>query len=992
MEKGKRSYPNDQAVRDFLEPPSSCRPHTRWWWLGNAIAKDDITWQLEQMHEQGIGGVEQITMQEVYEKGNVPYLSEEYFDLVTHAIREAKRLGMEFSLNFGGPGWVIGGSWVPPEDRSKNMVPTLMVLEGPLRCDCDLPTKALEGPGKGEIRPRDVGDKDHLLAVVAARMVDGILQEDSLTDLTESVEGRRLRWDVPAGRWQVTAFWLQFTGQGHAIDHFDREAMERYCEYLGGRFREAFGEEFGKTVESLFVDSFEVALIDNGIYWSEGLLDRFRVLKGYDLTRYLPAIWWEVGEISPKIRYDVNEFLHQVGLEAFFEPFLGWCERNGVRGRIQPYGFTTDILQGAGTTHLPEMEITAGEKDAVPWFDTRIGPKKYVSSGAHLYGRNVVTVEAYTYIHWESYRATLGELKIASDVFLRSGANKFYNHGYTCSPERGIAPSRRFESEVLISHSNVWWRYYRHLSDYVARCCCLLRLGSFAADIAIYSPLANQWTMDVRNARRWTRDFNWGCLGELLTANGYDFDLVNDDVLLHHAQFEEGVIRVRDLEYRILLLPNIRSMPLGTLERIRDWVRRGGVVVALERVPEASVGLEDHARRDEAVRSIAEEMFDRPAWRVNPTAPRDYGDGRTYHIRYVIDRSDVLERSASSLDPFLNVLRSHVKPDMGIDFVREGIRKNEGLCCIHRRSSDREIYFVANIQDRPVDTTVAFRVVGKSPWEWNPMDGSILPVHEYTELEDATGVRLGLAPYESTFIVFEGIGKPHVEESTLVGILDVEGKAVRGLARRNGHHRLRLNDGRAGGLQVAGIPATLRIDGTWLLNLADESAVTRMPELRSWTENPETEHFSGTGRYALDFDLPPEYIADDLRLHLDLGVVGNVAKVELNGVRIGVVWMRGQVLDVTEAAKGGPNQLLVDVTNTLINRVSGLKELPDVPDQLQERYGRDPKRGTAPSARLLGYGPLPNSGLLGPVVIHPLKVVEFNLARPSNGSGQDNLD
>ena len=104
----------DEMRRPFADPPASCRPHTRWWWMGNAITKDDLTWQLQQMHEQGIGGVEQITMGEVYEKGNVPYLSEEHLDLLVHAIREAKKRGMEFSLNFGGPGWVIGGAWVPP--------------------------------------------------------------------------------------------------------------------------------------------------------------------------------------------------------------------------------------------------------------------------------------------------------------------------------------------------------------------------------------------------------------------------------------------------------------------------------------------------------------------------------------------------------------------------------------------------------------------------------------------------------------------------------------------------------------------------------------------------------------------------------------------------------------------------------------------------------------------------------------------------------------
>jgi hypothetical protein len=39
-------------------PARTYKPHTRWWWPGNALTKADITWQLEQMAGQGIGGVE----------------------------------------------------------------------------------------------------------------------------------------------------------------------------------------------------------------------------------------------------------------------------------------------------------------------------------------------------------------------------------------------------------------------------------------------------------------------------------------------------------------------------------------------------------------------------------------------------------------------------------------------------------------------------------------------------------------------------------------------------------------------------------------------------------------------------------------------------------------------------------------------------------------------------------------------------------------------
>ena len=97
----------------FRNPPRDYWPHTRWWWPGNAGSKEEITYELEQMRSHGIRGVEQISMGPVYEKGNVTYLSDEFMELVRHTVREAKRLDMEVSFNFGGPGWIIGGEFVP---------------------------------------------------------------------------------------------------------------------------------------------------------------------------------------------------------------------------------------------------------------------------------------------------------------------------------------------------------------------------------------------------------------------------------------------------------------------------------------------------------------------------------------------------------------------------------------------------------------------------------------------------------------------------------------------------------------------------------------------------------------------------------------------------------------------------------------------------------------------------------------------------------------
>ena len=707
--------------------------------------------------------------------------------------------------------------------------------------------------------------------------------------------------------------------------------------------------------------------------------------KGYDLTSYLPAIWWEVGEISPKIRYDVNEFLHHQGMEAFFKTFLNWCESNGIKGRIQTYGFTTDNIEAAGITHIPETEITPGEKDQADWFDTRIGPKKYVTSGAHIYGRKVVSVEAYTFMHWERYRATMEDLKIATDGFLRTGANKFYNHGYSFLPERDLAPSRRMPWAPQVNPSNIWWRYYNLLTQYIARCSYLLRQGDFAPDIAVYSPLANQWTLNVLNPRKWTREFDWGELGFLLVSNGYDFDLLNDDALQNIARFEDGKIKIRNMEYKVLLLPNIKALPLNTMEVIQRYVQNGGAVIAFDRVPEYSTGFSNFKKNDQKVQMIVKKMFTEPHGR-DGVGTVNFGEGKSYYLKNVIDRRIWWDKRSSMLDPFLKTIQKHVRPDFGIDFAYEGIRRNEGLTFLHRKIDNADVYFVTNIQDRWSTKPITFRVKDRTVWEWNPYDGNINQLFYYSENEIGTKVPLNLAPYESTILVFDKGENDHVLKTDFFNIQEVSKNEIFALARENGIYSTDVKIGNeiiSKTQSVDNIPSPFFVNGTWQLSFVGKDFPNNLKKqqtfLTSWTDDLDTKNFSGTVEYTIEFNLPDSYIAENHILELDLGKMGNISDVALNEEKIGTVWMRNQVLDVTEALKPGLNKLVIWVTNTDINRVSAFKEAPPVPEHLTKRFGSGTTSFSSRKQPEIGFEPLPASGLMGPVRIVVLKKIRITM-------------
>ncbi|HEY5510501.1 MAG TPA: glycosyl hydrolase [Prolixibacteraceae bacterium] len=995
----------DPIETNFAAPPKDCWPHTRWWWPGNAGSREEITRELEQMRSHGIRGVEQISMDPVYEKGNVEYLSDEFMELLKHTVKEAKRLGMEVSLNFGGPGWIIGGEFVPEEDRSKDLVPTYLDLTGPQVFRGELPGKLIKTKRSWEVYSPTLDGTEQLIAAIAGKLdKSGKLIEKSLINLTSKTKNKQLEWDIPEGEWRLMSFWLKKNGTGNAVDHFNKGAMDRYCNFLGNKFYTAFGDEFGKTVESLFADSFELANLASGLNWSTGLFGEFQKTYGYDLVPYLPAIWFELGEISPKIRYDVNEFLHQTGLNVFYKSFLGWCKAHQIKGRIQTYGFNSDNIESAGMTHIPEMEITAGEKDQADWFDTRIGPKKYVSSGAHLYNRKIVSAEVYTFIHWERYRETLEELKIASDGYLLAGATKFYNHGFNFLPEQEVAPSRSIPFAAYIQPQNVWWKYYPKLAEYIARSSWLLRQGDFQADIALYSPLANQWAINAINPRKWTREFDWGELGGLIVSNGYDYDLINDDVLQNHASIQDGNITVQKMAYKLLIVPNVETIPLKTLEFIEKYVRQGGQVLFLERLPERSTGLKNAAQTDEKVKELVTRLFNEPSLsepagkplygikeaKTDATSGFSYGKGKVYKLNNVLDRQIWWDRQSSMLDPFLKILRNRIAPDFGIDFAFEGLRKNEGLTYLHRKVGERDFYFVANIQDKVSTIPVTFRVQNKVIRKWNPYTGEITGVYAFEQKKDGICVPLTLAPYESYFLEFAP-GTPEIEilKTDFRDIAKASLSSVVAETRLNGQYitTLRTTNATSGAsgektyaTDVTGIPAPFSLSGNWQVALKGEKFLPWLEttdHLTSWSEDPATKNFSGTGSYILDFELPAEYLKTDQKLYLDLGKVGNIAEVTINGKEAGIVWMRGQQPEVTATLQKGKNHLEIKVTNTLINRISAMKNAAPIPASMVDKFGSKDKQTELP--REFGFTPLPPSGLIRPVRLIPSKKVTIQL-------------
>jgi hypothetical protein len=129
----------DVLSNEFRAPPSAAKPRTFWFWMNGNVSADGITRDLEAMQRAGVGGVMAYDGSDYLPAGPAGYLQPAWRSLMTHAIKEANRLGLDFGMH-NGPGWSSsGGPWVPPELSMQQLVWTETTVTGGRRVELDLP-------------------------------------------------------------------------------------------------------------------------------------------------------------------------------------------------------------------------------------------------------------------------------------------------------------------------------------------------------------------------------------------------------------------------------------------------------------------------------------------------------------------------------------------------------------------------------------------------------------------------------------------------------------------------------------------------------------------------------------------------------------------------------------------------------------------------------------------------------------------------------------
>lgn len=262
---------------------------------------------------------------------------------------------------------------------------------------------------------------------------------------------------------------------------------------------------------------------------------------------------------------------------------------------------------------------------------------------------------------------------------------------------------------------------------------------------------------------------------------------------------------------------------------------------------------------------------------------------------------------------------------IGADFRVTGSGDAGAYRFLHRALPDGDLYYVTNGKAQAEHVEARFRVTGRQPEIWRAIDGSAAPLSYRTEGSD-TVVPLDVGPEDAFFILFR---KPAQAPSRTIAPA-----TVKPVATLSQPWTVRFQPGR-------GAPAEIAMP---TLTALDKSS------------DPGVRYFSGEATYASSFTLPKGAKAG-APLWLDLGSVGDVAEVRVNGQVAGTSWFAPYRLDVGRLVKPGRNAIEVKVANLWVNRLIG-----------DQQPGAEKITFTAaPTYR--PDAPLRPSGLIGPVTL-----------------------
>lgn len=679
--------PNLDALPGFQNPPPGYGEVPFWWWTGDPLDESRLIWQLDQLHRMGISGV-QVNYAHEDSPGwptyaaEPPIFSENWWRVWGRIADECRQRRMGIGLS------TYTLDWPGTDNLFRKLFYSKSELNA-LRLE-PLPRQRLKA---GQSAKLDV--PADLISARAHRLENGQLREGGM-DLLPQVRDGHLEWTAPVGEWEV---WLvRAERQANTLNPLLAGVGEIVIRDFYQRFQDATPTRSHEGLDYFFNDELHIGA--GAHVWNADLAFEFQKRKGYDLLERLPALWTDLGAITPKVRLDYADVRMALMEERYFQPIYQWhssrglifaCDSGGRGLRPDEFG---DYSRATRWYSAPGHDTPGGQADLIKG--------KVSSSIASLYRRPRVWLEGYHSLGWG---ATPERLMHATRENYLYGCTLLNLHGlyYTTHGSfwEWAPPCYHFRMPYW-EHMSVFLRYFDRLSY-------LLSQGTFVCDVALLYPVAPfEAGLDGEKATRTAFD-----TARVLMAAGVNFEFLDADSLAR-ARVREGRLEVADSSYRVLVFPAMEAVRWPSLAQASQFAQAGGLVLNVGTLPFAS---ERAGRNDPELDALVASTFPGPNRLTKP--------------------GDVPPRILAALTP--------------------DARAEKPVRSLHRKIGPRDVYLV---MDAPRNSTVEFRAKGRAEL-WDPWTGDVRSLRVLGETATGTKVELPLEHYEAQLVVFSP-GQPHV--------------------------------------------------------------------------------------------------------------------------------------------------------------------------------------------------------------------------------------
>ncbi|OGV70102.1 MAG: hypothetical protein A2283_14245 [Lentisphaerae bacterium RIFOXYA12_FULL_48_11] len=684
-------------------------------WLHGDESKERLETYLEKVTESGNGCFT------AESRPHNDWLGEGWYRDLAICLEAAKKNNLKM--------WIFDEKWWPSQGIGGNVPPKYAAKR--------LAADGTDSEGDRLFEADGHCSEQYVASLAGKLNADGKIDGSTLIDLKRYIKNGRLSWHIPAGKWKIMKFThvqgpglSQHRGKQLSVDGASRDCVDWFIKTVYQPHYDRFGSDFGKTIPGFFYDEPET-LGDWGTELNATLRN-----WGVDWKKAYVAYKFELaGDEQTAARFQYLDAFAETWGREMYGRTTEWCRKHNVisMGHFMEHGYLyvhRDYCAGdmmrlqkysdMGGIDLVCQQMYPGKRPHNIYQTPKLG-----SSITHVFNKtdDITMCEMFGAY---GQKITYPEMKWLTDQMQVRGVNFMIPHSFN--------PRAPYDTDCPPYFYNGGYepRYplYRVYADYTSRLSLLLAGGRHVCPIAI---LFGGNTKHV---------------GKLITPEDmtsaiqdavYDCDWLPFEVFENDASLSGNEIKLHRERYQVLVVPPAEVIPYATLEKVKRFYEKGGIVVGYGFLPSKSATI---GRTSADIASLTTSIWNSPSIPGTTVCMKNSKGGKSFFLcekPTAGDIAQVLEKEAG-IPPVLKVL--------------EGDTGN-WLHVLHRIKENRDVFLVCNQNHEGSARKLRLQAIAEgTPEIWDAMRNEINSI-PYKRNGDNVDFELTLEPDESVLVVFQ---------------------------------------------------------------------------------------------------------------------------------------------------------------------------------------------------------------------------------------------